>query len=649
MAKAKTWEEHLNDCLKVIKPGIQILGWVGEWKAARTVLKCSCPVHGEWTSTTIHKFKMGRSCPSCRCVKTETVRESLREKFVKRIEEACTENNLTFKGFVGEYSGRDSHLKILCGKHGEFIKQAAYFLGRNYCPLCRSITRQKIKPKVDLSRHIQKLMQTGYIPYGSEIKAIEKKQRVWSIKCSVCGKDTSRTESSFMKRGLICSCRKTQTAVASLFTPTETKNNCVRYFHKYVLKIKVAKRGGSVLSYAKQWERLLGTHVEIGNKTVIKVVGVTQSQNTDCAVTISYECLTCATKDPDMYLGEVFSTQLRYGKLKPVQLRCGCATHPNAIFWSDRRIALNIQRIYADTDVEFVRFKGGVNRSQVRKTRVILRSDKYGEWESSYAVILTKKTLRPAIFPMDLHVKEFMATGSFHADTKFTRDNKDFYVHCPVCATDEFALAGLCTGVFKSKSNKLKNGELPCRCSKTPTYTREQLEWLIKKELNSRTTVLTFVRWDNQKNFSKRSYFYFNCPEHGETRVQVNNFLSQHTGCGGCRGKTQQECYINLVLDTDFPVAIKFGIANNSNQRLTVQNRRNRLAMKRDVLYRFPTIQQCKSAERRCRKDLVCKVVSKQDMPDGWTETVALTDYDKVVSIYERFGGVLVKEVKDEK
>lgn len=89
-------------------------------------------------------------------------------------------------------------------------------------------------------------------------------------------------------------------------------------------------------------------------------------------------------------------------------------------------------------------------------------------------------------------------------------------------------------------------------------------------------------------------------------------------------------------------MAIKFGVATNSDLRIREQNYNNKVKMERIGLYRFETTKLCKAAEKACKDTLQCCVVSKSDMPDGWTETVALTDYDKVVSIYERFGGVRV-------
>lgn len=70
--------------------------------------------------------------------------------------------------------------------------------------------------------------------------------------------------------------------------------------------------------------------------------------------------------------------------------------------------------------------------------------------------------------------------------------------------------------------------------------------------------------------------------------------------------------------------------------------------MSQMAVYNFPTVEDCKAAERACLSELRCGVLSACELQDGWTETVSLTDYDKVVSIYERFGGVRVDTLTKE-
>lgn len=246
-----------------------------------------------------------------------------------------------------------------------------------------------------------------------------------------------------------------------------------------------------------------------------------------------------------------------------------------------------------------------------------------------------------------------MSSGKFKEGTTFKRnthkvDSQGVYSYwdytCPVCSDDGYVRAGVCSGVFTASTSNLRHGKLACRCSVKYHYTKPQWEYRLAKECESRGYV--FIGWKG-RGWGTKAKFTYKCLLHGEQNKEVGSFLSGH-GCPICAGYNQRECYLNVVKDGNLPIALKFGIAMDSNIRLKKQNSRNRLSMEQMVLYMFPTVEQCKSAERYCKKTLKRGVVCKQDMPDGYTETVALTDYDKVVSIYERFGGVRVDTLTEE-
>nr|DAY73649.1 MAG TPA: hypothetical protein [Caudoviricetes sp.] len=285
-----------------------------------------------------------------------------------------------------------------------------------------------------------------------------------------------------------------------------------------------------------------------------------------------------------------------------------------------------------------------------------------------------------------------------------------WYHTCPICSEDEFVKAGLCTGIFESHASLLKKGLCRCRCSDFPSYTEEQQDYRTK--LKCEEFGYTFIerkgkfaiyscpehgirtvdwqnlmqghkcnecanktRWDGRRKaweeYKKEcedavedeidiigyvepwngcyTKLICVCAEHGEWRTtSITTRIRNLVSCPACAGRNQRQAYINTVFDGSSPVAYKLGIARDSDMRLKGQNRLNKLQMKRATLYEFPSPQLCRGAEDTCKKVLECGIVSKQDMPDGWTETVALTDYDKVVSIYESFGGVRVDTLAEE-
>lgn len=88
-------------------------------------------------------------------------------------------------------------------------------------------------------------------------------------------------------------------------------------------------------------------------------------------------------------------------------------------------------------------------------------------------------------------------------------------------------------------------------------------------------------------------------------------------------------------------VAIKFGIANNSKQRMKQQSSKSIYTLKQHSVYTFRSVEECKKAERECRQELECGVVLKRDMSDGYTETTWVYNIDRIIEIYERNGGII--------
>jgi len=152
-----------------------------------------------------------------------------------------------------------------------------------------------------------------------------------------------------------------------------------------------------------------------------------------------------------------------------------------------------------------------------------------------------------------------------------------------------------------------------------------------------------FWRSDRRTSYGKAIYWYVHCPECGEIGEGVSGSLQRGSRPCSCSVHRQKECYINWLVDEhENAVAIKFGVANNSKRRVKQQDTKSAYEVRQYQVYSFPFVQQCKQAERECKKELETGVVLKRDMPDGWTETTWSYNIGKVKSIYERNGGVLV-------
>lgn len=149
-----------------------------------------------------------------------------------------------------------------------------------------------------------------------------------------------------------------------------------------------------------------------------------------------------------------------------------------------------------------------------------------------------------------------------------------------------------------------------------------------------------FWRSERKTRQGCKSYWYLYCPE-CETQGEafVGSLVKGHLSCG-CSTWQQTEAYINLVMEEDLPIAIKFGIANKSTRRVKVQNRFSCYTVSNYLIYKFPDTDSCRNAERQCKKELETGVILKRDMPDGYSETTWFYNLDRVIKIYENNGGL---------
>lgn len=139
-----------------------------------------------------------------------------------------------------------------------------------------------------------------------------------------------------------------------------------------------------------------------------------------------------------------------------------------------------------------------------------------------------------------------------------------------------------------------------------------------------------------------KGYWYMSCTECGEIgESYVSNLQRGHRPCA-CSKHRQQECYINLIISDNLLIAIKFGIANSSKLRTKQQNSSSVYLIEHHSAYHFPDVSSCKRAERECKQELETGIVSKAELPDGYTETTYAYNLDKIVEIYERNGGIRV-------
>lgn len=152
----------------------------------------------------------------------------------------------------------------------------------------------------------------------------------------------------------------------------------------------------------------------------------------------------------------------------------------------------------------------------------------------------------------------------------------------------------------------------------------------------------TFWRSARLDSVGHKTYWFMSCPECGEIGESHHGNLKQGKRPCSCNSQRQKEAYINVLIDNDRIVAIKFGIAANSLKRVKEQNSNSVYKVTNCSVYMFPSVESCKAAEKDCKKQLVCGIIQRQDMSDGYTETTYVYNLDKIKQIYKKHGGIEV-------
>ena len=263
------------------------------------------------------------------------------------------------------------------------------------------------------------------------------------------------------------------------------------------------------------------------------------------------------------------------GHLKTGYLPCGCAEKPK---WTEQQYEIRSKRA---AETKGLVFKGWSNKfSTVKGTKVLLECPDHGEYGGMLLSYLIGKNFE--------------------------------HKGCPGC----FAIR---MGDFKRKDDSV----------------------MINKFMSSGGFAegTKFTRTETLDKYGHKKYWLVECPECGS--YGEAHMVGLYEGCRPCECALSRpkETYINLIKDGDNTIAIKFGVANLSSKRLKTQHSRSIYDISNYGVWTYPTIMQCKNAERACLRAMETKVISKEEMSDGYTETTFLYNIDLVISIFEEYGG----------
>lgn len=154
----------------------------------------------------------------------------------------------------------------------------------------------------------------------------------------------------------------------------------------------------------------------------------------------------------------------------------------------------------------------------------------------------------------------------------------------------------------------------------------------------------TKYTYENTKYITNKKKVTITCKEHGIFDQNAGNHLAGSEGCKGCSpncgfDKSKAgELYVveweNRIYDF-----IKFGITNKATEhRIAKQsNRREGITFQPNILhiFKFNSGEECADLELKISQAFETGVVSKEEFPDGFSETVKTSDYPILLNFIE--------------
>lgn len=292
----------------------------------------------------------------------------------------------------------------------------------------------------------------------------------------------------------------------------------------------------------------------------------------------------------------------------------------------------------------------GFGEYQGSDTRLLLRCDECGsEITPTYEAFSLRKTTQTRgcgsckikhahYLKSDKQAIKYLSRFKNVPDGfKITRnltDGSKWDCWCPVCAKDEYSVAGIGTGNFTVQNSSMFQNKLPCRCGDNKSLYRltdEQKIYKLKQLCTD--TGVTFISLSGDGKKIK-----WKCQK-GHTRVsQIYRFVMGQR-CRKCHYSFREWAYLYVVrwYSNDGSINfIKFGITGLRKWMKRVYRQKQKSGLNYEILHVFRGSGACVfDTEKILKQGKVTdlKVVAKGVFPDGFTETFNVDDLDKVLEV----------------
>lgn len=195
-------------------------------------------------------------------------------------------------------------------------------------------------------------------------------------------------------------------------------------------------------------------------------------------------------------------------------------------------------------------------------------------WKVGYMSLISKGCTDPKEphknkLKDDEYIERF--SHNYESGTEFVRLSEDKWeITCPTCKSDEYTLAGVCSGTFEVRISSLLRGNKPCRCSKRPSWTESQIEYKIHKLLREEGIPQTIEWIDDYSDKKRKSKFKWLCKQGHSCNTAVGNFIGKSDRCkicnSSCNGYYPERCseqdnlYIVKLPDGSFKIGRSFSL-----------------------------------------------------------------------------------------
>lgn len=304
-----------------------------------------------------------------------------------------------------------------------------------------------------------------------------------------------------------------------------------------------------------------------------------------------------------------------------------------------QRLNLNrvIEIIKQETNDVFVGFVGGEYKNS--RTRLIMNCANGHTYQPTYTDFIHKKTRCPLCNGGKIHDKE--------NSLSYINENKGDYKFLGIIGEWKGTKTKLkfeCPNnhIYEQSYDKFKLGRRCHKCSGTAPITKSDRLKQIEKicEADRLKFIGISGKWKGAL-----TRILLTCEHNHEWVVTIDNFVNSGRRCPLCSKHGYQALktgtlYIQKLTNNDSFVGVKFGITNKkTHERMRNQSRVSKF--EHEIFYELTLQdgQKILDLENKIKEAMKGKTsyISKEDMPDGFTETVAPSELSTIMYIVKSF------------